>query len=119
MLKKITSIILTLVLVLSFSGCAQASHDPSTASASVEDSFQQADTDKKEDAPSTTPTPTQGTSTLEISGFNYVANKNTKKFHKPSCRYVDDIKSSNRWNYQGERAYLISRGYKPCKTCKP
>ena len=119
MLKKITSIILALVLLLPFSGCTQTAHTPASTSTLVEDPIQQADTDKKEDVTPTFPAPIRGTSTPEISGFNYVVNKNTKKFHKPSCRYVDDIKSSNRWNYQGERAYLISRNYKPCKTCKP
>lgn len=52
-------------------------------------------------------------------GWDYVANKNTKKFHETTCRYVDDIKKSNRWDFHGDRKTLIKKGYDPCKVCKP
>lgn len=57
-----------------------------------------------------------GTSTTQA---DYVLNKNTKKFHLPSCSSADDIKASNREDYHGSREDLISMGYDPCKRCNP
>ena len=51
--------------------------------------------------------------------ITYVVNTNTKKFHKPSCSSVKDIKNSNRWDFTGERQELIDKGYVPCKRCNP
>lgn len=49
----------------------------------------------------------------------YVANTNTKKFHKPSCSSVGKISSENRWDYEGTRSDLINQGYEPCQRCNP
>jgi DNA-entry nuclease len=49
----------------------------------------------------------------------YIVNTNTKKFHKPSCSSVSDIKESNRWDFTGTREELIEKGYVPCKKCNP
>lgn len=50
---------------------------------------------------------------------DYVLNNNTRKFHRPSCFSVEDIKPSNREDYTGSRETLIERGYEPCKRCRP
>lgn len=50
---------------------------------------------------------------------NYVVNKNTKKFHDPSCSSVADMKEKNRWDYSGSRESLIEQGYTPCQRCNP
>lgn len=50
---------------------------------------------------------------------DYVVNTNTKKFHLPSCSSVKDIKTKNRWDYEGNRDDLITQGYTPCKRCNP
>ena len=50
---------------------------------------------------------------------DYVLNNNTRKFHRPSCSSVEDIKPSNREDYTGSREALIKRGYEPCKRCRP
>lgn len=50
---------------------------------------------------------------------NYVLNHNTRKFHRPSCSSVEDIKPSNREDYFGTRETLIEQGYVPCKRCRP
>lgn len=65
-----------------------------------------------------TPDPTKetGNSAPEVT---YVVNTNTKKFHKPSCSSVKDIKESNRWDFTGTREELIEKGYVPCKRCNP
>ena len=49
----------------------------------------------------------------------YVLNKNTKKFHKPNCSSVTDIKQKNRLDVDLTREEVIDMGYVPCKRCKP
>ena len=69
----------------------------------------------------TNPTATEPATYEEVqdNGQDYVANKNTKKFHYPYCSSADDIKPSNRWDFYGTRDELISKGYVPCKRCDP
>lgn len=50
---------------------------------------------------------------------SYVLNENTRKFHRPDCPGVNDIKKANRKNYKGTRDALIAQGYEPCGRCKP
>jgi DNA-entry nuclease len=49
----------------------------------------------------------------------YIVNTNTRKFHRPGCRYAEKIKDSNREEFTGSRDQLISEGYSPCKYCNP
>lgn len=49
----------------------------------------------------------------------YVINENTKKFHKPSCYSVKQMKGKNKKTYTGKRSRLIQSGYEPCKNCNP
>lgn len=51
--------------------------------------------------------------------YDYVANKNTKKFHEPDCASVGDMKESNKWYFTGDRQELINMGYDPCQRCYP
>lgn len=55
----------------------------------------------------------------EDSEVSYVANKNTRKFHIPTCSSVTDMKESNKLYFFGSRDELIEKGYEPCKRCKP
>ncbi len=50
---------------------------------------------------------------------DYIANKNTKKFHETWCSSVDQMKEKNKWYFTGSRETLIKKGYKPCKRCDP
>lgn len=52
-------------------------------------------------------------------GTDYVANKNTGKFHYPYCSSVKQMKESNKLYFNGTRDELISKGYDPCKKCNP
>lgn len=52
-------------------------------------------------------------------GTDYVANKNTRKFHYPDCSSVKQMKESNKLYFNGTRDELISKGYVPCKKCNP
>ena len=49
----------------------------------------------------------------------YVLNTSSKKFHKPDCSSVSDMKKSNRKDVVTTREELISDGYAPCGSCKP
>lgn len=49
----------------------------------------------------------------------YILNKNTHKFHYPSCSGVDDIKDANKETFTGSRGDLIAQGYAPCGKCNP
>lgn len=49
-------------------------------------------------------------------GGSYIGNKNTKKFHKPSCRTLPAAKNQVSF---GSRDAAINAGYSPCGNCKP
>lgn len=49
----------------------------------------------------------------------YVLNRNTKKFHRPDCSSVQDIKPKNEQEFSGNTKALIQQGYSPCKNCNP
>lgn len=49
----------------------------------------------------------------------YILNTNNKKFHKPSCSSVNQMKKENREEYTGSKDMLIKQGYSPCGNCKP
>lgn len=51
--------------------------------------------------------------------YSYVCNANTKRFHRPDCSSVSEIKEKNRRDFTGSREELISSGYVPCKRCNP
>lgn len=53
-------------------------------------------------------------------GTDYIANKNTKKFHYPGCKSVKQMKESNKVYFEGvTREYMIEQGYDPCGNCDP
>ena len=53
-------------------------------------------------------------------GMDYIANKNTKKFHYPGCNSVKQMKESNKkFFYDVTRDYMIEQGYDPCGNCDP
>jgi len=49
----------------------------------------------------------------------YVLNKNTHKFHYPSCSSVSKMKESNKEVVTSTRDEIIAKGYDPCKNCNP
>lgn len=63
---------------------------------------------------------TRGTSEEDTETIEkYVLNKNTHKFHRPSCESVDDMKEKNKIISYGDREDLLEQGYEPCKRCNP
>ena len=54
------------------------------------------------------------------STFDYIANKNTKKFHYPDCKSVKQMSEKNKqFFYDVTREYMIEQGYDPCGNCDP
>lgn len=66
----------------------------------------------------TSPQTSTDTNNVTLSEAKYIGNSNTKKFHVLSCRYADDISQEN-VIYFKQRADAISKGFVPCKVCKP
>ena len=66
-----------------------------------------------EDGPDADPSPGKS------EARDYVLNKNTMKFHVPSCKSASQIKEKNREDYTGTREEIIDMGYEPCKNCNP
>lgn len=50
---------------------------------------------------------------------SYILNTNTKKFHRPSCASVKQMKESNKKSSSESRDAIIAAGYDPCKKCNP
>ena len=69
-------------------------------------------------APTPVPAPTPAPSNSETT-CSYILNKNTKKFHYPWCKSVNQMKEKNKWYYDGTRSSVIDMGYKPCGNCHP
>lgn len=47
----------------------------------------------------------------------YILNTSSKKYHKPNCPYIKDIKEKNKKEYTGTKENLEKQGYKPCHSC--
>ena len=52
-------------------------------------------------------------------GGTYVLNKNTGKFHYANCPSVKQMKESNKIYSDESRDVIISKGYTPCRNCRP
>ena len=61
----------------------------------------------------------KGTKEGKKSSVTYIINTSTKRFHKPDCLSIIDIKDKNKEDFYGTREEAISEGYTPCKRCNP
>ncbi len=52
------------------------------------------------------------------SGYSFIASKDSQVFHRPDCRWAQNIASDNRVGYKS-RQEAAQAGKRPCKTCKP
>lgn len=48
----------------------------------------------------------------------YVGNAQSRKFHRPSCKYAREIKPGNRVEFR-TRDEALDLGYEPCRACDP
>lgn len=72
-----------------------------------------------ESAATTAKTAASETTAAQTTTLTYVLNKNTRKFHKPSCSSVSDMAAKNRMDSGSGRDEVIAQGYVPCKRCNP
>lgn len=90
-------------------------HDPEIANKIIEQfkmDWELASKDyPSKDKPPDTPAP------LETED-HYIGNTNTMKFHRPSCKYVDNIEEKNRVIIKTRQEAIDSK-YIPCGACKP
>ena len=49
----------------------------------------------------------------------YVLNRNSHKFHYPSCESVSDMAGHNKIFSSEDRDTVVAQGYEPCKRCSP
>ena len=56
--------------------------------------------------------------TRSYSGYAYIGNSNSRKFHKASCSSVRDMRDYNKVGFDS-RSEAIDAGYTPCKRCHP
>ena len=54
-----------------------------------------------------------------IPDVTYVLNTNSKRFHKPDCDSVNEMKPKKRQDVDWTREECMENGYKPCGNCKP
>lgn len=59
-----------------------------------------------------------GDETTNQTSLSYIGNANSKIFHELTCGSVKQMSDRNKVSLQN-RAEAISKGYAPCKTCKP
>ena len=52
-------------------------------------------------------------------GTKYILNTNTKKIHRPSCRYVEEIAPENRESSNASIEQLRQQNYTECQVCHP
>lgn len=69
--------------------------------------------------PTAKPTPTAKPDPTPEPAREYVLNTSSKKFHKPTCSSVEDIKPENKELVECTRAELIEQGYDSCGRCHP
>lgn len=65
------------------------------------------------------PAETKAIAESEKKTQTYILNTNTKKFHRPNCDSVKDIKDKNKKEVESTREEIIAQGYEPCKKCYP
>lgn len=53
-----------------------------------------------------------------VSKYPFVASRSSAVFHRPDCRWAQNIADNNLVGYQS-RAEALQAGKRPCKTCKP
>ena len=50
--------------------------------------------------------------------FKYVGSAKSNKYHYPTCKWAQKIKSENLVTFKSAKEALAA-GYVPCKVCKP
>ena len=57
--------------------------------------------------------------TSDATGYAYMLNTNTMKFHRPGCSSIQKMAEDNKQPSNQSREEIIAQGYEPCQICKP
>ena len=116
-MKRIFQILLIVALILSLCACSDKNENTSVNSESiiVFPTGEMKDTVNGYRTESSTITSDDTSSTYQ---GNFVANTSTKKFHKSSCHYAQNL-DKNKALVTTNRDELSNAGYLPCKVCNP
>ncbi|MGN1318865.1 MAG: Ada metal-binding domain-containing protein [Lachnospirales bacterium] len=109
-MKKIIPLILVFIVLLSVSPCNNTENKDNTSSKHTNLITQQSVI--KILPKNTKPEQT----TVEFVNNIYIANKNSKKFHRPNCNTLPLKKNQIEFSNREE---AIKKGYSPCKNCLP
>ena len=127
MKRRISLLLAVLLILYLFIGCT-VEHDisapSSTPPAKVQtENVQTPEPSQKAEIP---PSPVEAKLEMEAEAepepepeITYILNKNTKKFHKSSCRSAKQISPKNYGESYDTRDEVLARGYSPCGNCKP
>ncbi len=112
MLKKSVLIVISICLVFVFSGCT---------SYEVEEDYNRSEVmvySPNGENVNGYKVFDDGTGNGKSNGETFVANTDSKTFHKSTCGSAKIIKESNKYS-TSNRQELIDSGYSPCQRCKP
>ena len=117
--KFIRILILLVSVTVLFSSCLNleffngvpASADTSEITQDLSETALQKESEKETEAQTTT-------ETKPIVKNDFVINKNTGKFHSPTCHYVDMMNEENKNFVSSTRQDLVDDGYSPCIQCQ-
>ena len=129
--KVFLSFVMCVSMLISLCACGDLSeheYQPTTESqVQTEVETQQANEDSDENVTEQNPQSNESKDVIKQNQddsekdkeYNYIGNSNTMKFHRPNCISIDQMNESNKVYLNGSRDDAVSRGYKPCKRCKP
>jgi len=72
----------------------------------------------EENVKETVPPPITSAKQIDVTEHKYVASNSSDVFHKPDCRWAQNISKENLITYKS-RDEAIKAGKRPCKTCNP
>ena len=113
LLVSVTAL-LSSCLNLEFFNGVPVSTDTSEITQDLSENTREKETEKKTEAQTTTPT----AEAKPIVKNDFVINKNTGKFHSPTCHYVDMMNEENKDFVSSTRQDLVDEGYSPCLLCQ-
>lgn len=127
-MKKIFTILLTILILLTASGCCNENTDITSEKAPViinvptgnsqSETVDKSHNNINENITETPSIYTEQSVTIDNQNISYCGNKNSKKFHKSTCGALKTTKDENKV-YLKDRSDYINQGYVPCKRCNP
>ena len=113
-MRRLLVVALVIALIL-LAGCASEIDPDEAYRFGYEDGYEKGFNDGYAAAADSSSSPAKAAK----SDCDYVLNKNSKKFHYPSCGSVFDMAEKNKIYFTGSRDEVIAMGYVPCKRCNP